>query len=176
MRALCARGLDWETICDVQDKLAKEGMRTKMDVLSFPVSRFTHDFLLDLGVSSRHVRQVVVDMRAQATWLGVLLVQCDISNQYIIDCDIVVMECLGCCSKALFAQVLPEELSDAYLISKGIESGVVRRCLRQVHEQVCAEHEHSVDSNRKRPAAGGDTSVSAVEQPVKRACTPTAQQ
>jgi len=148
-------GLEWAAICDVQDKLAKEGIFTSSELLRMPISLFTHDYLRGLGVLSPFVRQVLIDERLQSTWLGAHLAGHNIRRECVQRCEQVMMECLGSWTGELFARVLPEELSDAYLISKGIESGVVRRCLRQMHQQVCAEQalvgkdEHAAQSSRE---------------------------
>lgn len=165
MRELSARGLEWETICDVQDKLAKESLTTCASFACMPLTQFNHSYLERVGISSLYVRQLLVHIRLQSTWLGARLTQhADMRPECLEVCEHVVLQRYGCASEASLARVLPEELSDESLARLVSMAAPVRRCLREVHAQVCAEQ-----AALKTPVL---ETVKAVETPAAPAVVP----
>ena len=63
-RELFARGLQWEVICDVQNKLAKEGCTTREAFINTPMILLTHDFLEKIGIPALWVRLALLELRA----------------------------------------------------------------------------------------------------------------
>ena len=53
-------------------------------------------------------------------------------------CELVVMQRFGCETEASFARVLPEEMTDERLAGVTTMTAPLRRCMREVHAQVCA--------------------------------------
>ena len=139
VRELSARGLQWEAICDVQDKLTKEELTTPETFAHMPLLLFNHGYLERIGIASLHVRQVLLQLRLQCTWLGMRLTAAGMRPESIEPCEHVVLQRFGCDTEAAFARVLPEELSDESLARVALMAAPVRRCLRVLHADIIAE-------------------------------------
>lgn len=137
MRELSARGLSWEQICDTRDKLVKEGITSRETLTRIPLTHFTPERLCKLGITVACVRQIVLEMRLQATWLGARLTAMGVSSTGLSTAEAVL---INCATESSFAQVVPEILSDANLRANGVHSSFVCQCLRAVHRQVRAEN------------------------------------
>ena len=137
---LIARGLQWEKVCDTEDKLRAAGLHTKKNVIAVSSSRWSDAYLKTIGITDPLVCRAVQNMRLQCTWLGARLTAHGVTNSALAACEFAVFHTIGCSTEVSFAQVLPDELCDLYLMRMRIESGFVRRCIRAVHEQVRAEH------------------------------------
>jgi len=163
VRELSSRGLPWETLCNVQDKLFEAGFTEKQDFLSVPYSHFDTTHLRAIGITSVRALAVLEDVRLQATWIGARLSALGVSYYWLGICECVVFHNYGCLTAESFAHVLPDELSDECLEDMGIVSGFVRRCVRAVHAQVCEENTSKKNFKQLRSvsATAGATTVPA---------------
>jgi len=166
VRELSARGLQWSVVFDLKLKLAKEHCATQQTLSAMSLRHFTHSYLHSIGVDSFYLRQVLIELRLQSTWIGAHLTACGVGVAWLGVCEVAVFETIGCTTAKSFVHVLPEELSDERLWEMGVVSAFVRRMVRQVHTQLCEEK----GSNKKRKLMC-DTIIDITDcaTPVKRA-------
>lgn len=107
---LCARGLDWGMVCDLEDKLKHEHLATQAALADISLDDFTHAYLLRLGVVSFSVRRVLINLRLQCTWLGRRLSAKGFDALCLEECERLLICKLKCCTEELFLKMLRPEL------------------------------------------------------------------
>jgi len=132
---LCARGLEWPTVCDIEDKLLKEGFVTKELFLAAPMSLFTHEYLRSVGITHFGTRIAVITVRLEGTWLGARLAALGVSPFWIRSCETCVFEALGCRTKTAYANLSATALSAEALKEVGVPAQY-HLVLRALHEQL----------------------------------------
>lgn len=135
VQQLCARGLEWPMVCDIEDKLLQEGFVTKDIFLAAPMSLFTHEYLRSLGITHFGTRLVVIATRLEGTWLGARLAGLGVSPFWIRSCETCVFEALGCRTKTAYASLLATALSAEALLEVGVPAQY-HLVLRALHEQL----------------------------------------
>jgi len=135
VQQLCARGLEWPTVCDVEDKLLKEGFVTKELFLAAPMSLFTHEYLRSVGITHFGTRIAVITVRLEGTWLGARLAALGVSPFWIRSCETCVFEALGCRTKTAYANLSATALSAEALKEVGVPAQY-HLVLRALHEQL----------------------------------------
>ena len=122
-------------MCDVEDKLLKEGFVTKELLLAAPMSLFTHEYLRSLGITHFGTRVAVITVRLEGTWLGARLAALGVSAFWIRSCETCVFEALGCRTKTAYANLPLQALSVEALKEVGVPVQY-HRVLRALHEQL----------------------------------------
>ncbi len=122
-------------MCDVEDKLLKEGFVSKEVFLSAPASQFTHEYLRSLGIMQFGTRQIVITVRLEGTWLGELLAALGVSPFWIRSCETCVFEALGCRTKTAYANLPATALSAEALKEVGVPVQY-HLVLRALHDQL----------------------------------------
>eukprot|EP01032_Pedospumella_encystans_P016661 gene16661-19001_t len=135
VQQLWARGLEWPAVCDVEDKLLKEGFVSKEVFLSTPTSQFTHEYLRSIGILQFGTRQIVITVRLEGTWLGARLAALGVSAFWIRSCETCVFEALGCRTKTAYANLPLQALSAEALKEVGVPAQY-HLVLRALHEQL----------------------------------------
>ncbi len=135
VQRLCARGLEWPVVCDLEDKLLKEGFVTKELFLAAPMSQFTHEYLRSLGIMPFGIRVAVITVRLEGTWLGARLAALGVSSFWIRSSETCVFEALGCRTKTAYANLPATALSAEALKEVGVPVQY-HLVLRALHEQL----------------------------------------
>ena len=146
------RGLEWPAVCDVENKLLKEGFLTKENFLSTPLSQFTHEYLRSLGILQFGTRQIVITVRLEGTWLGARLAALGMSAFWIRSCEICVFEALGCRTKTAYANLLAVTLSAEALKEVGVPAQY-HLVLRALHEQLNNKAQQAREEKEEANAA-----------------------
>ncbi len=122
-------------MCDIEDKLLKEGFVSKENFLSTPLPQFTHEYLRSLGIMQFGTRQIVITVRLEGTWLGELLAALGVSPFWIRSCETCVFEALGCRTKTAYANLPATALTAEALKEVGVPAQY-HLVLRALHEQL----------------------------------------
>ena len=162
-KQLCARGLEWPTVCDVENKLLKESFLTKENFLSTPLSQFTYEYLRSIGILQFGNRQIVITVRLEGTWLDARLAALGITTEGLQACEACVMQKMGCYLEVAIANLPESLLTSPQLECQGL-SVYYHHAVRQVHTQVCAARDENarlsqVEGKQLQSAVNGHTTA-----------------
>ena len=160
MEQLCTRGLEWPVVCDIEDKLLKEGFVTKENFLTTALSQFTHEYLRSLGILQFGTRQIVITVRLEGTWLGARLAALGVSAFWIRSCETCVFEALGCRTKTAYANLPVEALSAEALKEVGVPVQY-HLVLRALHAQLNNKAQQAREEKQTSTAASRNASNSS---------------
>lgn len=142
VQQLCAREQEWPVVCDIEEKLVKEGFGTKELFLAAPMSQVTHEYLRSIGITQFGTCQIVITVRLEGTWLGARLAALGITTEGLQACEACVMQKMGCHLEVAFANLPESLLTSSQLECQGL-SVYYHHAVRQVHTQVCAARDES---------------------------------
>lgn len=131
-RELNKWGLAWDLIVAVDAKMQKEGYSTREVMAHIPLTTFTNAYLEKIGVESAVAREMLMQIRLQSTWLGTELAKKGVNARHVALCEKIIMDDWNRVDEALFASLLPGDLTKI----DGIDARYVRESLQELHREV----------------------------------------